>query len=30
MRGLALLDELAEAGTLDHYHLFHAARADQA
>lgn len=28
MRGLALLDELAEAGTLDHYHLFHAARAD--
>ncbi|WP_420630786.1 RNA polymerase sigma factor [Candidatus Leptofilum sp.] len=28
MRGLALLDELAEAGTLDHYHLFHAACAD--
>ena len=28
MRGLALLDELAETGTLDHYHLFHAARAD--
>jgi RNA polymerase sigma-70 factor (ECF subfamily) len=28
MRGLTLLDELAEAGTLDHYHLFHAARAD--
>ncbi len=28
MRGLSLLDELAEAGTLDHYHLFHAARAD--
>ena len=28
MRGLALLDELAEAGTLDHYHFFHAARAD--
>ncbi len=28
MRGLALLDELAAAGTLDHYHLFHAARAD--
>ena len=28
MRGLALLDELAEAGSLDHYHLFHAARAD--
>ena len=28
MAGLALLDELAEAGTLDHYHLFHAARAD--
>ncbi|VAW33924.1 RNA polymerase ECF-type sigma factor, partial [hydrothermal vent metagenome] len=28
MRGLALLDELAEAGKLDHYHLFHAARAD--
>ncbi len=28
MRGLALLDELAEAGTLDHYHLFHAARGD--
>ncbi|MBK8901832.1 MAG: RNA polymerase sigma factor [Anaerolineaceae bacterium] len=28
MRGLALLDELSEAGTLDHYHLFHAARAD--
>ncbi|MAT95802.1 MAG: RNA polymerase subunit sigma-24 [Anaerolineaceae bacterium] len=28
MRGLGLLDELAEAGTLDHYHLFHAARAD--
>ena len=26
--GLALLDELAAAGTLDHYHLFHAARAD--
>ena len=28
MRGLARLDELAEAGSLDHYHLFHAARAD--
>jgi RNA polymerase sigma-70 factor (ECF subfamily) len=28
MRGLTLLDELAEAGTLDSYHLFHAARAD--
>ena len=28
MRGLALLDELARAGSLDHYHLFHAARAD--
>ncbi|MCC6606854.1 MAG: RNA polymerase sigma factor [Anaerolineae bacterium] len=28
MRGLALLDELAKAGTLEHYHLFHAARAD--
>ena len=28
MRGLALLAEIAEAGTLDHYHLFHAARAD--
>ncbi|WP_420642735.1 RNA polymerase sigma factor [Candidatus Leptofilum sp.] len=28
MRGLTLLDELAETGTLDHYHLFHAARAD--
>lgn len=28
MRGLSLLDELAEAGSLDHYHLFHAARAD--
>ncbi|MCP4418657.1 MAG: hypothetical protein GY805_18710, partial [Chloroflexi bacterium] len=28
MRGLALLDELAEAGKLDQYYLFHAARAD--
>ena len=28
MAGLALLNELAEAGSLDHYHLFHAARAD--
>ena len=28
MRGLAQLDELAKAGTLEHYHLFHAARAD--
>ncbi|MCA9919523.1 MAG: hypothetical protein KC445_16300, partial [Anaerolineales bacterium] len=28
MRGMARLDELAEAGSLDHYHLFHAARAD--
>ena len=28
MAGLAVLDELGEAGTLDHYHLFHAARAD--
>lgn len=28
MAGLALLDELAKAGSLDHYHLFHAARAD--
>lgn len=28
LRGLALLDDLAQAGTLDHYHLFHAARAD--
>ncbi|MCP4421481.1 MAG: RNA polymerase sigma factor, partial [Chloroflexi bacterium] len=28
MRGLALLDELAEAGKLDQYHLFHTARAD--
>ena len=28
MAGLAVLDELGKAGTLDHYHLFHAARAD--
>jgi RNA polymerase sigma-70 factor, ECF subfamily len=28
LRGLALLDELAQAGTLDHYYLFHAAWAD--
>jgi len=28
LRGLALLDELAETGTLDQYHFFHAARAD--
>jgi RNA polymerase sigma-70 factor (ECF subfamily) len=28
MRGLALLDDLTKTGTLDHYHLFHAARAD--
>jgi RNA polymerase sigma-70 factor, ECF subfamily len=28
LRGLALLDDLAKAGTLDYYHLFHAARAD--
>ncbi len=28
MAGLAVLDELGEAGTLDHSHLFHAARAD--
>jgi RNA polymerase sigma-70 factor, ECF subfamily len=28
LRGLVLLDDLAKAGTLDHYHLFHAARAD--
>ena len=28
MAGLALLDELTKAGSLEHYHLFHAARAD--
>lgn len=28
VRGLALLDEMDKAGTLNHYHLFHAARAD--
>jgi RNA polymerase sigma-70 factor (ECF subfamily) len=28
MRGLALLDQLEDAGTLDQYYLFHAARAD--
>ncbi len=28
MRGLTLLDELAEGGTLDHYHFFYAAHAD--
>lgn len=28
MRGLSLLDELAETGDLNHYHLFYAARAD--
>ncbi len=28
MRGLAMLDELAESGDLDDYYLFHAARAD--
>jgi RNA polymerase sigma-70 factor (ECF subfamily) len=27
-RGLALVDELGAAGDLEHYHLFHAARAD--
>lgn len=28
IRGLGLLDQLGESGDLDHYHLFHAARAD--
>lgn len=28
MRGLGLLDHIGESGQLDHYHLFHAARAD--
>ncbi|MCA9930760.1 MAG: RNA polymerase sigma factor [Anaerolineales bacterium] len=28
MRGLGLLDDLGKSGALDHYHLFHAARAD--
>lgn len=28
MRGLSVLDKLAKTGTLDDYHLFHAARAD--
>ncbi|MDA1311828.1 MAG: RNA polymerase sigma factor [Acidobacteria bacterium] len=27
-QGLALMDELRQAGELDHYHLYHAARAD--
>jgi RNA polymerase sigma-70 factor (ECF subfamily) len=28
VRGLALLDKLADSAVLDHYYLFHAARAD--
>ena len=28
MRGLGLIDDLGQSGDLDHYHLFHAARAD--